>query len=76
MNDFVDTIPREQQEDKDRVYPGDGVAPLHQILSDLAAAGGEIILSVELFNETYWREEPLLVARKALEKMKQLVSSI
>jgi sugar phosphate isomerase/epimerase len=73
MNDFVDTIPREQQKDKDRVYPGDGVAPLHQILGDLSRAGGTKVLSVELFNEEYWKQDPQLVANTALEKMQKLV---
>ncbi|MGC9343386.1 MAG: sugar phosphate isomerase/epimerase family protein [Bacteroidales bacterium] len=76
MNDFVDTIPREKQQDKDRVYPGDGVAPLNEILTDLYNSGGTKILSVELFNETYWKEDPLIVAKTAIEKMKSLVSEV
>jgi len=50
MNDFVASIPREQQQDKDRVYPGDGIAPIKQILTDLKEMGGTKILSLELFN--------------------------
>lgn len=76
MNDYVDTIPREQQKDKDRVYPGDGAAPMRQILADLYHSGGNKVLSVELFNETYWQEDPLVVAQKALRKMKELVLSV
>ncbi|MBE0652865.1 MAG: sugar phosphate isomerase/epimerase, partial [Bacteroidales bacterium] len=76
MNDYVDTIPREQQKDKDRVYPGDGVAPMRQILTDLYHSGGSKVLSVELFNESYWQEDPLVVAQTALRKMKELVLSV
>ena len=76
MNDFVASIPREQQKDSDRVYPGDGVAPIKQILTDLKNMGGPKVLSLELFNETYWKQDPLLVARTGLEKMKKLVSQI
>jgi sugar phosphate isomerase/epimerase len=74
MNDYPDDIPREAQQDKDRVYPGDGVAPLKQILSDLANMGGTKVLSLELFNPQYWKEDPLLVSKTGLEKMKNLVA--
>ena len=76
MNDFVDTIPREEQKDEDRVYPGDGVAPLEEILTDLSRSGGTKVLSVELFNPEYWKQDALLVARTALEKMKELVGRV
>jgi 2-keto-myo-inositol isomerase len=74
MNDIVSTIPREQQADKDRVYPGDGVAPMKEILADLTAMGGTKILSLELFNPDYWKEDPLKVAKTGLNKMKRLTS--
>ena len=70
MNDYPGDIPREQMEDKDRVYPGDGVAPLKQIIADLKAMEGEKILSLELFNREYWKQDPLTVAKTGLAKMK------
>jgi 2-keto-myo-inositol isomerase len=70
MNDYPGDIPREQMEDKDRIYPGDGVAPLKQIVDDLKAMGGTKILSLELFNREYWKQDPLEVAKKGLAKMK------
>lgn len=70
MNDYPGDIPREKMEDKDRVYPGDGVAPLNQIISDLKAMDGEKILSLELFNREYWKQDPLTVAKTGLAKMK------
>lgn len=73
MNDFVDTIPRDKQEDKDRVYPGDGAAPMKQIIADLKAIGGNKVLSLELFNPNYWKEDALSVAKMGLDKMKRLV---
>ncbi len=73
MNDYPGNIPREKQEDKDRVYPGDGVAPLKQILTDLNQMKGTKILSLELFNRTYWSQDPLLVAKTGLEKMRKAV---
>ena len=70
MNDYPGDIPREQMEDKDRIYPGDGVAPLKQIVADLKAMEGEKILSLELFNRDYWKQDPLAVAKTGLQKMK------
>jgi sugar phosphate isomerase/epimerase len=76
MNDFVASIPREQQKDSDRVYPGDGAAPMKQILSDLKNMGGTKVLSLELFNEEYWKQDPLMVARTGLKKMKALAGQL
>ena len=69
MNDYPD-IPREKIGDADRVYPGDGNAPLPSILSDLRAAGFHGTFSLELFNRDYWQQDAKLVARTGLEKMK------
>ena len=76
MNDYVDSIPREQQQDKDRVYPGDGVAPMEQILTDLSTMGGTKVLSLELFNPEYWKQDPLVVAKTGLGKMRGLVEGV
>lgn len=76
MNDYLDTKPREEQGDADRVYPGDGVAPIIQILTDLKNMGGEKVLSLELFNRNYWKEDPSVVAETGLKKMKAIVNKI
>jgi sugar phosphate isomerase/epimerase len=76
MNDYITSIPREQQSDKDRVYPGDGSAPMHQILTDLSNMGGTKVLSIELFNPDYWQQDPYQVAKTGLDKMKTLVRTI
>lgn len=76
MNDFPVNKPREQQDDADRIYPGDGAAPMSQILTDLNNMGGEKVLSLELFNRSYWEEDPNLVAERGLAKMKSLIGEI
>lgn len=76
LNDYPGDKPVDQQNDSDRVYPGDGVAPIVQILKDLKAMGGTKILSLELFNKTYWQQDALLVAKTGLEKMKKLVRDV
>ena len=59
--------------DADRVYPGDGVAPLDYILSALHEVGYSGSLSVELFNVEYWQQDALHVAQTALKKAQQSV---
>ena len=75
FNDFPSSIPREEQKDKDRLYPGDGIAPLKQIITDLANMGGTKVLSLELFNLEYWKNDPLTVAKTGLDKMRKIVAS-
>jgi sugar phosphate isomerase/epimerase len=72
MNDYPADLPRETVADRDRVYPGDGVAPLNEILADLAGVNPNMVLSLELFNAAYWKLDALEVARTGLAKMKQL----
>jgi len=73
MNDYPATPPRESITDADRVYPGDGVAPLTSILKTLARIGFRGALSLELFNRDYWKQDAGLVARTGLEKMRKAV---
>ena len=75
FNDFVADIPRDKQKDSDRVYPGDGAAPYKQIITDLYNSGGEKVLSLELFNEDYWKKDAVEVANSGLIKMKKLVEN-
>ncbi|WP_164103904.1 sugar phosphate isomerase/epimerase family protein [Candidatus Laterigemmans baculatus] len=73
MNDYPATPPRSEIGDADRVYPGDGVAPLHQILTTLRRGGFNGHLSLELFNPSYWEQPAEEVARRGLEKMRAAV---
>jgi 2-keto-myo-inositol isomerase len=71
MNDFPGGIPRLEQQDKDRVFPGDGAAPMQELANTLKSKGGEIILSLELFNPTYYAMDAGVVVTTGLEKMKR-----
>jgi sugar phosphate isomerase/epimerase len=73
MNDYPAAPPRATITDADRVYPGDGIAPIVQILRDLHAAGFAGMLSLELFNEAYWQQDALTVAKTGLAKMRFLI---
>lgn len=72
MNDYPAHPPRSEIADKDRVYPGDGVAPITKILDALVAGGFAGTLSLELFNREYWKQPPAQVAKIGLEKMKAI----
>ena len=73
MNDYPD-LPREKLNDSDRVYPGDGVAPLKELFQTLRSLGFRVNLSLELFNREYWKLDAMTVARTGLEKMKAVVN--
>ena len=73
MNDYPNIV-REKISDADRVYPGDGVAPIGQILRNLRDNGFQGVLSLELFNRDYWKQDPHQVVRTGLEKMKKVVN--
>ena len=53
VNDYPAQPGRESIGDADRVYPGDGVAPLGAIFDVLLSNGFQGVLSLELFNKTY-----------------------
>jgi 2-keto-myo-inositol isomerase len=73
VNDYPADPPRETISDADRVYMGDGVAPTSMILQTIYKNGFRGMLSLELFNRTYWEQDALEVARTGLEKMKASV---
>jgi sugar phosphate isomerase/epimerase len=75
VNDYPASPARAEQTDADRVYPGDGVAPLGQIFRDLHAAGFRGYLSLELFNRTYWQQPADVVACTGLEKTRAAVQA-
>jgi sugar phosphate isomerase/epimerase len=75
MNDYPAQPPRATITDADRIYPGDGVAPLRELLRDLRRLGFRGVLSLELFNRDYWRQDALQVARTGLEKMRAVVQA-
>jgi sugar phosphate isomerase/epimerase len=76
MNDYPATLSSEVITDADRIYPGDGVAPLKRILQILSRNGQPLVLSTELFNKDYYNQDALLVAKTSLSKMKAVVSEL
>ncbi|MCA9064377.1 MAG: sugar phosphate isomerase/epimerase [Planctomycetaceae bacterium] len=75
VNDYPAEPSREEMKDSHRVFPGDGIAPLSQILSMVGGNGRSVTLSLELFNPDYWQQDALEVARAGLTKMKSAVAA-
>jgi sugar phosphate isomerase/epimerase len=75
MNDYPATPDRATIVDANRVWPGDGIAPLKQILGTLAANHCDAFLSLELFNAEYWKQPVAETAATGLAKMKAAVAA-
>ncbi|MCX5682897.1 MAG: sugar phosphate isomerase/epimerase [Planctomycetota bacterium] len=74
----VNDVPKEcvagQSKDADRIYPGDGVLPLAQLLKDLWANGFRGPLSLEMFNREEWKKPAAEIARTGIEKMRAVIA--
>jgi 2-keto-myo-inositol isomerase len=75
MNDYPASPAQDKINDADRVYPGDGVAPLGQLFRDLKAVGFDGVLSIELFNRAYYKEDAETVLKTALGKLRAAVKA-
>ena len=64
----IPALPRELLDNTTRFIPGDGVAPLTQILRKLAEKGYTGSLSVELFLPKFQQGDPYEVAREIRQK--------
>ncbi|MFN3653195.1 MAG: sugar phosphate isomerase/epimerase family protein [Armatimonadota bacterium] len=71
LDDVPYTKPFPEMTDGDRVMPGDGDIPiqaLHEILDEIGYQGP---ISLELFNESLWAQDPYEVARLGFEKSRR-----
>ena len=75
FNDAPAQPAREEQSDVGRVYPGDGILDLGQMIAILKDAGYTGVISLELFNPNYWEQDPAEVARIGLEKMQAVIGN-
>jgi 2-keto-myo-inositol isomerase len=75
LNDYPQAADSSTLNDGHRVYPGDGVAPLRQILRDLRDNGFRGYLSLELFNRDYWTRSADDNLKTAMEKIRATVRS-
>jgi sugar phosphate isomerase/epimerase len=73
VNDYP-RIDRDKITDADRVFPGDGVAPLRELFGTLQRMNYTGFVSLELFNREYWKQNPQEVAQTGLRKLQALVA--
>jgi sugar phosphate isomerase/epimerase len=76
VNDYTTNIKPADIKDADRIYVGDGEAPIEDIIRKLTPNNRPLVISLELFNKTYYAQDANLVAKTGFEKMKQLVNRI
>ena len=73
LNDYPQAAESSTLNDGSRIYPGDGVAPLRQILRDLRDSGFRGYFSLELFNRDYWTRSADENLKTAMEKIRATV---
>ncbi|UOE47034.1 sugar phosphate isomerase/epimerase [Mucilaginibacter sp. SMC90] len=74
VNDYPAGISPEQISEPDRIYCGDGIAPLKQILQIVKNPERPLVISFEVFNKSYYAQDALTVAKTALAKMKAVTA--
>lgn len=68
MVDLADAMPLPREQllgSRHRVYPGEGVAGVRDVLTALLRHGFDGPVAVELFNQAYWAADPAVVAATA-----------
>ncbi|MEM9828217.1 MAG: sugar phosphate isomerase/epimerase, partial [Planctomycetota bacterium] len=60
--------------DRHRVFPGDGICPLPELIGDLIRRGFRGCFSLELFNPEYWRRDALDVAKEGYKKCQKVIT--
>ena len=76
INDYPADPPRSTIRDADRVWPGDGIAPLKEIVSAFRDNRADVWLSVEVFNQEYWKNPAEETAKTGLEKIRAVCGSV
>jgi len=73
LNDYPQANDPSTLNDGNRIYPGDGVAPLGHLLRDMRDNGFRGHLSLELFNRDYWTKSADENLKTAMEKIRSTV---
>jgi len=75
VNDYPKEKDRAAIKDADRIFPGDGIAPLKDIFRTLRDIGYRGMLSLELFNPEYYKRDAFEVIKEGLAKTKAAVKA-
>lgn len=72
IND-AENLPKEKLQDGHRLFPGEGVIPLKEIISKLKEIHYDGPVSIEMFRPEYWVRPPEEVAKKGIEAIKKFL---
>jgi 2-keto-myo-inositol isomerase len=72
IND-AENRPRDQLQDSHRLFPGQGIIPLREIIAALKSIGYDGPVSIEMFRPEYWRLPAEEVAQKGMEAIQKFV---
>lgn len=65
-------LPKYELKNRHRVYPGTGAIPLDSIIAGIRGKDYRGYFSLELYNEGYWAEDPIVVARDSFRALRRL----
>jgi 2-keto-myo-inositol isomerase len=66
----------ETAQQKDRAFPGEGIAPLQRILDKMVEKGYNRALSLELFDMDIRRTDPFVIASKGLQTITPYIQNV
>lgn len=75
VNDYPKDKDPKVIKDADRVFPGDGIAPLTSIFKTLKTIGYKGMVSLELFNPEYYKRDAFEVLKTGLQKTKAAMAA-
>ncbi|MGB9797801.1 MAG: sugar phosphate isomerase/epimerase family protein, partial [bacterium] len=73
FNDIPADKPLDSQTDADRLLPGEGIAPLKELIANLKKIGYDGWLSIEIFNPLHQSRPPLEVCKEAIKRARELL---
>ena len=72
LSDIAD-VPREMASDSDRILPGEGSSPPHDLVARLAEIGYTGAIAIELHNPALWRVPPRQFGEIAITALRKLL---
>ena len=72
LSDIAD-VPREMAGDADRILPGEGSSPPHDLVARLAEIGYSGSVAIELHNPALWRVPPRQFGEIAITALRKLL---
>jgi 2-keto-myo-inositol isomerase len=69
-----ENLPKAELQDSHRLYPGEGVIPLTEIMANIKKIGYDGPVSLEMFRPEYWVRPPEEIARKGIVAIGKFLS--